>query len=80
LDSSVKAAIEESLPNLIPLQQSPEAFNAQYLQRNTTPAGKLGGALAALKIQGPQAGQTEAEDLVFQILHSEAKASIRVRI
>ncbi|KAH7345734.1 NMDA receptor-regulated protein 1-domain-containing protein [Rhizoctonia solani] len=76
LDASIKAAIDQSLNELIPLQQSPEAFNTQYLQRVSTPAGKLGSALAVLKIHGFEAGQAESEGLVFQVLHPEAKASI----
>ncbi|CAE6505655.1 unnamed protein product [Rhizoctonia solani] len=76
LDASIKAAIDQSLNELIPLQQSPEAFNTQYLQRVSAPAGKLGSALAVLKIHGFEAGQAESEGLVFQILHPEAKASI----
>ncbi|KAG8761893.1 hypothetical protein FRC11_012500 [Ceratobasidium sp. 423] len=76
LDASIKATIDQSLNDLIPLQQSPEAFNTQYLQRVSTPSGKFGSALAALKIHGSGAGQEEAEGLIFQILHPEAKASI----
>ncbi|CAE7222157.1 unnamed protein product [Rhizoctonia solani] len=76
LDASVKATIDQSLNELIPLQQSPEAFNTQYLQRVSTPTGKFGSALAVLKIHGAEAGQTEAEGLIFQVLHPEAKASI----
>ncbi|CAE6469397.1 unnamed protein product [Rhizoctonia solani] len=81
LDASIKAAIDQSLNELIPLQQSPEAFNTQYLQRVSAPAGKLGtgklgSALAVLKIHGFEAGQAESEGLVFQVLHPEAKASI----
>ncbi|CUA71486.1 N-alpha-acetyltransferase 16, NatA auxiliary subunit [Rhizoctonia solani] len=76
LDASIKATIDQSLNELIPLQQSPEAFNAQYLQRVSTPAAKLGSALAVLKIHGLEAGQAEAEELIFQVLHPEAKTSI----
>ncbi|CAE6415873.1 unnamed protein product [Rhizoctonia solani] len=76
LDASIKATIDQSLNGLIPLQQSPEAFNTQYLQRISVPAGKFGSALAVLKIHGPEAGQSEAEDLIFQVLHPEAKALI----
>ncbi|CAE6534150.1 unnamed protein product [Rhizoctonia solani] len=76
LDASIKAAIDQSLNDLIPLQQSPEAFNTQYLQRVSIPAGKFGSALAVLKIHGFEAGQAEAEGLIFQALHPEAKASI----
>ncbi|ELU44309.1 NMDA receptor-regulated protein 1a [Rhizoctonia solani AG-1 IA] len=77
LDASVKAAIDQSLNELIPLQQSPEAFNTQYLQRVSTPVSKFGSALAALKIHGAEPGQAEAEGLIFQVLHPEAKASIQ---
>ncbi|KAF8699909.1 N-terminal acetyltransferase A, auxiliary subunit, partial [Rhizoctonia solani] len=77
LDASVKAAIDQSLNELIPLQQSPEAFNTQYLQRVSTPVAKFGSALAALKIHGAEAGQAEAEGLIFQVLHPEARASIQ---
>ncbi|KAF8675019.1 N-terminal acetyltransferase A, auxiliary subunit [Rhizoctonia solani] len=77
LDASVKAAIDQSLNELIPLQQSPEAFNTQYLQRVSTPVAKFGSALAALKIHGAEPGQAEAEGLIFQVLHPEAKASIQ---
>ncbi|CAE6457624.1 unnamed protein product [Rhizoctonia solani] len=77
LDASIKAAIDQSLNELIPLQQSPEAFNTQYLQRVSTPTAKFGSALAVLKIHGAEAGHAEAEGLVFQVLHPEAKASIQ---
>ncbi|KAF8605746.1 N-terminal acetyltransferase A, auxiliary subunit [Ceratobasidium sp. AG-I] len=77
LDASVTSVISESLSSLIPLQQSPEAFNTEYLQRATAPRAKIGGALAVLKIQGQDAGKAEAEDLIFQIAHPEAKASIQ---
>jgi hypothetical protein len=80
LDTSVTSVIEASLPGLIPLQQSPEAFNAEYLQNHADPRAKIGGALATLKIQGYEAGRAEAEDLVFQMLHPEAKTTVQVRI
>ena len=80
LDASVTSVIGESLSSLIPLQQSPEAFNTEYLQRATAPRAKIGGALAVLKIHGQDAGKAEAEDLIFQITHPEAKSSIQVRI
>ncbi|QRV81902.1 NMDA receptor-regulated protein [Ceratobasidium sp. AG-Ba] len=76
LDASVKSALETSLPNLIPLQQSPEAFNTEYLQRQTNPRTKIAGALAILRIHGQDAGRAEAEEIIFQILHPEAKASV----
>ncbi|KAF8755421.1 N-terminal acetyltransferase A, auxiliary subunit [Rhizoctonia solani] len=37
----------------------------------------LNDALAALKIHGAEPGQAEAEGLIFQVLHPEAKASIQ---
>ncbi|KAG8747710.1 hypothetical protein FRC10_011837 [Ceratobasidium sp. 414] len=77
LNTSIKSAIESSLANLIPLEQSPEAFNAEHLQRHTNPQAKIGGALAVLRIQGHGAGRAEAEDLVFQMLHPEANASVQ---
>ncbi|KAG8706720.1 hypothetical protein FRC08_000892 [Ceratobasidium sp. 394] len=77
LDTSIKSVIESSLPNLIPLEQSPEAFNAEYLQRHTNPRAKIGGALAVLRIHGHDTGRTEAEDLIFQMLHPEANASVQ---
>ncbi|KAG9079319.1 hypothetical protein FS749_008609 [Ceratobasidium sp. UAMH 11750] len=77
LDTSIKSVIESSLPNLIPLEQSPEAFNAEYLQRHTNPRAKLGGALAVLRIHGHDTGRAEAEDLIFQMLHPEANASVQ---
>ncbi|KAG8687956.1 hypothetical protein FRC09_013189 [Ceratobasidium sp. 395] len=76
LDASIKSVLESSLPSLIPLQQSPEAFNTEYLQRHTNPRAKIGGALAVLKIHGQDAGRPEAEGLIFQMLHPDANASV----
>ena len=76
----VEAAIKDELAEIFPIDVSPEAFNATFLQKSpiTLPASALAAARALVLIRGTEAAKTDAEELVFLVLRLETEFPIQV--
>lgn len=68
--------ISDALATLATDEMTPEAYNAQYLQRHSSNAGAVLGAAKVLQILGGP--RDEVEGIVFGVLNPEVDLPLKV--
>jgi len=77
LPPHIATLVASSISDLIPADQSLEAYNTGFLQQQAASAPRiLAAARSFVSIRGAESAQVDAEELIFQLTREEVDATI----